>query len=184
MHRKIWAVNSTKLIVLFSNQLHQLFMIEKNEAQVCLSYHMSILGENIRLLDIEDVLQFSRTMTVQIQLESWLNVKRKKSLPCVSFATQNSPRVNLATRLKRLKWKIYHKETTSYRRCSESLLDQTISFCIVSSSSRRIDHVEENTETMLLNDWILKKMFCSLLKQWLYKYSWIADWTRSRKSRL
>ena len=184
MHRKTWTVNSTKLVALFPNQLHQLFMIEKDGAQVCLSYHMSILEGDIRLLNIEDVLQSSRTMAVQIQLKSWLNVKEKKSLPCVSFATQNPSRVSLATGLKRLKWRIYHKETTPYRRCFESLLDQTIPFCIASSPSRRIDHAEENTETMLLNDWILKKMFCSLLKQWLYKYSWIADWTRSRKSRL
>ena len=171
-------------MILFFNQLHQLFMIEKNEAQICLSYHMSIFEKNIRLLNIENVLQFSKTMIVQIQLKSWLNVKRKKFLSCVSFVTQNFSKINFATRLKRLKWKIYYKETTSYRRCFESLLDQTIFFCIVSSFSRKIDHVEENIETMLLNDWILKKMFCSFFKQWLYKYSWIADWTRNRKSKL
>ena len=53
---------------------------QKNEAQVCLNYHMSIIEENVRFLNIEDVLQSSKTTIVQIQLKSWLNEKSKNKI--------------------------------------------------------------------------------------------------------
>ena len=41
---------------------------------------MSIIEENVRFLNIENVLQSSKTTIVQIQLKSWLNEKSKDKI--------------------------------------------------------------------------------------------------------